>query len=1269
MYSRTYSSIFAHLKDTFIPTLWFMGVYLVFPSVSLAETLAPTVDLGPDTVICGNSMLLDAGNPGASYAWSTGASTQTITVVTSDTFWVDVTDGTGTTRDSIVVEFVTPPMDPVTQDTTVCGVGTYLFSAQSPADYTLWYEDSITGKHIAAGNTLSTSINASTTLYAGATNLSTVYPVDQVVPVGAAYLTGVRGVIFDVYSPLVLKSISVYAQQPTFVTLELLNSAGAKVDSITAWVPLGGGAKSEVLLFFEIDPGVNYQLLLTQVSNGLVRSSLSGVSFPYEVPEMIKMKAAHNGATDRLYYFFDWQVAAKACNSARVASTFTLLTAPALDLGSDTVICGASLELNATFPGASYLWGTGETTPTLTVSATGLYSVASSIGTCTETDSIQVEFLNAPIAPSVNDTTVCGAGTYTLNAAVPGGTEVFWYDAAVGGNMLGVGATGDFNIADSTTLYAEAANVSAQYLVGPTGFTLSSYLNANRGLTFDSPGGVTIKSVSVYTNQPTTARIQVETEGGAIVDSLTVFIPGSNGEKTEIPLYFDIPPGENYNLLAVNISGGALGFFTTVANYPYEIPGLISVKSGSNASLTSYYYFFDWKVYRSACVSTRAALNVNVLDAPVFELGRDTAICGGSIVLDATSAGASYLWDSGQTTASIMVSTEDTFLVEATLGTCSVRDSIYVEVVDPPLDPIVSDTAFCSVGQVSLPVISGADEILWYDTPSGGNLIAEGQSLTQFLSDTSTFYAEAVNFSNRYTVSNVMPPNLDYTSSQRGAIFDAHSALVIKSVNVRANEPLTVTIVLESSTGQVLQSKTVFIPDLLENTVPLYFEVPAGNGYVLRATSLSNGGLGFLNIGASYPYVVPGLISIRSNQSGSLSSLGFFFEWDVMRKVCRSNRVSLTATVSLPLQLGDSVYSCTDYTLDAGNPGASYLWSTGASSQVITVSASGLYAVAVSDGAGCVSTDTLEVVIPDVFLGEDGILCGNTLYSGYSPPATFLWNTGAVTPDLIISNPGSYAVTVDEPNGCTIQDTITVTGFDSFPIVDLGPDFANCVSATLNAGNPGLHFLWSTGDTTQTIVASASGTYQVTVTNDNGCVGIDTVSVLVIPVPTALFAPNVDGFQVFFNNMSFPFSTYNWDFGDGTSSSGISPMHTYADTGTYCVRLIASNSCGTDTVIECVTIEQVSSALTPDQLAGEMSVYPNPATDRLFLQFSDLKYEVYAIVLADPLGRTVKVSGETSLLPGTHVVTELDIHDLAAGLYTLIIQSERGWLTKKVMIE
>ena len=62
-----------------------------------------TVDLGPDTNVCNTSVILDAGNPGATYLWNTKEKTQTITVDSSGTYYVTVTQGNLTVTDTIKV--------------------------------------------------------------------------------------------------------------------------------------------------------------------------------------------------------------------------------------------------------------------------------------------------------------------------------------------------------------------------------------------------------------------------------------------------------------------------------------------------------------------------------------------------------------------------------------------------------------------------------------------------------------------------------------------------------------------------------------------------------------------------------------------------------------------------------------------------------------------------------------------------------------------------------------------------------------------------------------------------------------------------------------------------------------------------------------------------------------------------------------------------------------------------------------------------------------
>ena len=73
-----------------------------------------------------------------------------------------------------------------------------------------------------------------------------------------------------------------------------------------------------------------------------------------------------------------------------------------------------------------------------------------------------------------------------------------------------------------------------------------------------------------------------------------------------------------------------------------------------------------------------------------------------------------------------------------------------------------------------------------------------------------------------------------------------------------------------------------------------------------------------------------------------------------------------------------------------------------------------------------VATWTAE---PQVFLGNDTTLTGDSLLlnAGGLTQASYLWNTGAVTPLLWVDSSGSYSIAVTAPNGCTAHDTIEVT--------------------------------------------------------------------------------------------------------------------------------------------------------------------------------------------------------------------------------------------------
>lgn len=135
--------------------------------------------------------------------------------------------------------------------------------------------------------------------------------------------------------------------------------------------------------------------------------------------------------------------------------------------------------------------------------------------------------------------------------------------------------------------------------------------------------------------------------------------------------------------------------------------------------------------------------------------------------------------------------------------------------------------------------------------------------------------------------------------------------------------------------------------------------------------------------------------------------------------------------------------------------------------------------------------------------------------------------------------------------------------------------------------------LWSFGDgITSTLTSPAksyatAGTYNVklVVTNINGCKDSTSKVVTVLERPNASF--NVNGNLSCSNNSTFTFSntstgvgnTYFWSFGDGNTSTAVSPSNTYSLEGTYTVQLLAisSNGCR-DSIIKSVTFSSNAAA-------------------------------------------------------------------------------------------
>jgi hypothetical protein len=191
---------------------------------------------------------------------------------------------------------------------------------------------------------------------------------------------------------------------------------------------------------------------------------------------------------------------------------------------------------------------------------------------------------------------------------------------------------------------------------------------------------------------------------------------------------------------------------------------------------------------------------------------------------------------------------------------------------------------------------------------------------------------------------------------------------------------------------------------------------------------------------------------------------------------------------------------------------------------------------------------------------------------GGTPPYTWAWlpTTNLASPtnsqtSATVTATQTYTLTLTDNLGCIAEDQVTVSVLAP-PAVTLGPDTTICSASggiVLDAGNPGSGYLWNTGQTSQTITATLSGNYSVTVQTANGCINGDNIVVTVNQSPTVALGADTSscGSSVTLD-AGAGFSTYAW------STGGSAQTESVMSSDTVSVTIVDANGCpASDTIV------------------------------------------------------------------------------------------------------
>ncbi|MEI7596160.1 MAG: T9SS type A sorting domain-containing protein [Bacteroidota bacterium] len=360
--------------------------------------------------------------------------------------------------------------------------------------------------------------------------------------------------------------------------------------------------------------------------------------------------------------------------------------------------------------------------------------------------------------------------------------------------------------------------------------------------------------------------------------------------------------------------------------------------------------------------------------------------------------------------------------------------------------------------------------------------------------------------------------------------------------------------------------------------------------------------------------------------------------------------------------------------------GTTYSWNIGPSTAAITVAPSyaSVYIVTVSNGA-CSATDAVIVDVwkspnPKITPSVPMAFCPGlnntvTLDAGIGFDH-YNWSNGDITQSTTISTVGSYTVTVTDSNNCTGNaipfNIVNAPVFDPKIVPDGDTTFCKDSHVNLNLDTIYHTYEWSSGSTSEYIKAFEEGDYYVSVTDFYGCPGVaGPVTIIVNPKPEVYISETQSFNNVNFYNYSFFGTTFSWDFGDGSAiTTQNSPSHTYPATGSYWAVCTATNACGVDKDSLLVVITSMV-GIDEKNNVSNLRVYPNPFNELITVSFSVNNETDIKIKLVNTIGQEI-VSTNFGKIVG-RFEKQINLGDLAFGVYYLMIQTDKGNIVSKVI--
>jgi subtilisin-like proprotein convertase family protein len=724
----------------------------------------------------------------------------------------------------------------------------------------------------------------------------------------------------------------------------------------------------------------------------------------------------------------------------------------------------------------SYVWSNGRTTSSNTGLAAGTYTVTvSDAASCLTTQTITITQPAAALSTTQGATTnvsCFGQSNGSTSVTVSGGTSGYsylWSNGRTTTNNTGLAAgTYTVTVTDANGCSSNRSiTITQPSALSTTAGTTTNVacFGGTTGSTSVTVSGGTATYTYLWSNSRTTANIT-----GLSAGTYTVTVTDANGCNTNRSITITQPSSAlSSNLVSANnatcttagsiditVSGGNSGY-TYLWSNGATTQDLNGLSAGNyTVSITD----------AGGCTIVNGPISINSVGTPSASITSiNNVSCNGStngsanISVSGGTPGYNFLWNNGASTQNINGLAAGNYSVTVTDAAGCVATIATVAVTQPA---VLS----------SAPTSTGAS--------CAGN---DGTATAAVTGGTAPYTIAWSNGGNGNSISGLVPGNYSLT------VTDANVCVTSASVNVANN-----------CSACFINTSFVVNATLCNTSCNGYAEITPLSGTAPFTYSWNDSGSGAVRndlCAAVYTVTITDNNGCNNIQTLTITEPSMLTaSANSTATACVANSGTASATVG------------------GGTAPYSYFWSNGNVNSTQSGLSSGNYTVTVTDANGCVQTAQTNISIPasaSLSASASPASCYGLSnasislnVSGGTAPYSFNWSNGANTQNVNNIPAGIYSVTVTDANSCAGTSTVTVSEpaalSSSATFINSSGTNDGSIDLSVTGGTAPYSFVWNNAATTEDLNGLAAGTYNVTVTDANGCQTTQSVTLIIVAI-------------------------------------------------------------------------------------------------------------------------------------------------------------------------